>query len=214
MKLSRSISNPKSARSAAGFTMVEIAIALAVIAFALIAIIGILPTTLQTNRDVREDTIVNQDARVLVEAIKGGSRDLFSDIGSYVVAIDNDGIDYTTLNPPGISTSNLVQLLTDPISGHTITLSAISGAVATRGNDLGFRYQVTNTVVPVPEYDNTPLSNQVHEVRLRFTWPVLANNRVTAQANRHVVRTLVSGTYKDGFLYAQHYWNADYTNAP
>ena len=39
-----------------------------VAAFALIAIIGILPMGLQTQRDNREETLVNQDARLLIEA--------------------------------------------------------------------------------------------------------------------------------------------------
>jgi type II secretory pathway pseudopilin PulG len=222
MKLRAAMSAPKFAKRSEGFTMVEIAIALGVIAFALIAIIGILPIGLQTQRDVREETIVNQDARVLIEAIKSGGRDVSSDLGSYVVHIDNDPTDYSTMSGPlslgkplpGIWTTNLVQLLTDTANGHTITFSAIGGAVASRGSEFALRYQVTNTVVPVPEYDTTPLSNQVYEVRLRFTWPVLGNNTVGSQANRYVVRTLVTGTYKDGFLYAQHYWNANYTNAP
>jgi len=208
---------PALRRRAAGFTMVEIAIALGVIAFALIAIIGILPAGLQTQRDNREETIINQDARLLIEAIKSGGRDLVSDIGGYVV--DVDGTDYSNPTPPnprGIPTATLVQLLTET-NGHSIVFSAISGAVANRGNDFGLRYQVTNDVRRVLDYDNTPLSNQVFEVRLRFAWPVLpgpTGPTIGSEANRYVVRTLVTGTYKNGFLYAQHYWNSDYTNAP
>src|SRR6266516_2625531 len=44
-----------------GFTMVEIAIAVAVIAFALVAIIGILPAGLQVQKENREDTLMAQD---------------------------------------------------------------------------------------------------------------------------------------------------------
>jgi type II secretory pathway pseudopilin PulG len=200
-------------RSVEAFTMIEIAIALGVIAFALIAIIGILPTGLQTERDNREETIINQDARLLLEAIRSGGRDVTSDIGSYVVGIDEDGTDYGALSPRGIPTTNLVQLLTET-NGHRIIFSSISGAIVNRGNDFGLRYQVTNDVRRVPDYDITPLSNQVFEVRLRFAWPVGRFGRVSSEANRYVVRTLVTGTYKNGFLYAQHYWNADYTNAP
>jgi type II secretory pathway pseudopilin PulG len=201
-------------RSVAAFTMIEIAIALGVIAFALIAIIGILPSGLQTERDNREETLVNQDARLLLEAVRSGGRDVTSDLGSYVVGIDEDGTDYSAQVPPGIPTTNLIQLLTDTTNGHRIILSSVSGAIANRGNDFGFRYQVTNDVRRVPAYDNTPLSNQVFEVRLRFAWPVGRLGRVSSEANRYVVRTLVTGTYKNGFLYAQYYWNADYTNAP
>ena len=45
-----------------GFTMVEIAICLAIIGIALVSIIGVLPIGMNTQRDNREETIINQDA--------------------------------------------------------------------------------------------------------------------------------------------------------
>jgi len=60
-------------RSARGFTMVEIAIALGVIGFALVAIIGILPMGLEVQRDNRSETIINQDATLWLEAIRSGA---------------------------------------------------------------------------------------------------------------------------------------------
>src|SRR5262245_47801452 len=62
-----------SRRASAGFTMVEIAICIGIIGFALVAIIGVLPTGLKVQRDNREETIVNQDAQVLIEAIRSGA---------------------------------------------------------------------------------------------------------------------------------------------
>jgi hypothetical protein len=54
--------------------MVEIALCLGVIAIALVAIIGVMPTGLQVQRDNREDTILNQDGRFFLEAIRSGAR--------------------------------------------------------------------------------------------------------------------------------------------
>lgn len=75
------VSNFKSQRQARrlyygerGFTMVEIAIALAVIGFALVAIIGILPSGLEVQKDNREDTIINQDAVYFMDALRSGAR--------------------------------------------------------------------------------------------------------------------------------------------
>jgi hypothetical protein len=68
--------------------MVEIAISLAVIGFALVAIIGVLPIGMNTQRDNREETIINQDATVFIEAIRGGARGL-DDLTNYVYAITN-----------------------------------------------------------------------------------------------------------------------------
>lgn len=60
-------------RAEAGFTMIEIAIAIAVVAFALVAIIGVMPTGLRVQQENREDTIVNQDGSVWLQAIRSGA---------------------------------------------------------------------------------------------------------------------------------------------
>ena len=78
------LSQPLSPRSA--FTMIEIAISLAVIGFALVAIIGILPTGMNVQRDNREETIINQDVTVFLNAIRGGARGL-DDLTNYVTYI-------------------------------------------------------------------------------------------------------------------------------
>ena len=74
--------------STAAFTMVEIALSLAVIGFALVAIIGILPTGMNVQKENREETIINQDASVLMDAIRNGERGL-DDLTNYVLAITN-----------------------------------------------------------------------------------------------------------------------------
>ena len=68
--------------------MVEIAICLAIIGIALVAIIGVLPIGMRTQRDNREETIINQDATVFIEAIRNGARGL-NDLTNYVYAITN-----------------------------------------------------------------------------------------------------------------------------
>src|SRR3990172_1139429 len=64
-------------RSESAFTMVEIAISLAIIGFALVAIIGVLPIGMNVQRENREETIINQDAAVWFDAIRNGARDLY-----------------------------------------------------------------------------------------------------------------------------------------
>ncbi len=68
--------------------MVEIAISLAIIGIALVSIIGVLPIGMHTQRDNREETLINQDATVFMEAIRGGARGL-DDLTNYVFAITN-----------------------------------------------------------------------------------------------------------------------------
>jgi len=53
--------------------MIEIALALGIIGFALVAIIGILPAGLNVQRETRQDTIIAQDAPFLLEAIRNGA---------------------------------------------------------------------------------------------------------------------------------------------
>ena len=59
--------------SQSAFTMVEIAISLAVIAFALVAIIGVLPMGMNVQKDNREQTIINFDANYLMNALRNGA---------------------------------------------------------------------------------------------------------------------------------------------
>lgn len=77
----------------AAFTMVEIAISLAVIGFALVAIIGVMPIGMNVQRDNREETIVNQDAAVLASAIRNGTRG-YDELTNFVRAITNYWTDY------------------------------------------------------------------------------------------------------------------------
>jgi type II secretory pathway pseudopilin PulG len=70
-------------RSVAAFTMVEIALCLAIVGFALVAIIGVLPAGLNVQQQNREDTILNQDATVWLDAIRSGSRG-YDELTNYV----------------------------------------------------------------------------------------------------------------------------------
>jgi type II secretory pathway pseudopilin PulG len=58
----------------AAFTMVEIALCLAIIGFALVAIIGVLPAGLNVQKENREDTVINQDATLFMNAIRNGDQ--------------------------------------------------------------------------------------------------------------------------------------------
>ena len=81
-------SNAATPHSRRAFTMIEIAISLAIIGFALVAIIGILPLGLNVQRDNRHETVINQDASIFLNAIRNGDRGL-DDLTNYVLAITN-----------------------------------------------------------------------------------------------------------------------------
>jgi len=77
-----------SRRAASGFTIIEIALCLAIIGIALVSILGVLPIGMNTQRDTREETVVNQDATLLLEDIRNGVRGA-NDLTNYVYAITN-----------------------------------------------------------------------------------------------------------------------------
>lgn len=87
------------AGSERAFTMIEIAIALGVIGFALVAIIGILPQGMNVQKDNREDTVISQDAPYFMNAIRAGEmRTNNSYLTNYVEAIIVTNIVGTTTN--------------------------------------------------------------------------------------------------------------------
>ena len=89
--------------STAAFTMIEIAISLAVIGFALVAIIGILPAGMNVQKENRQETIINQDMTVLMNAIRNGEKGL-DDLTNYVRAITNyqSGYDLNGVRQSGV----------------------------------------------------------------------------------------------------------------
>ena len=76
-----------------GFTLMEVAICLAVISIALVAIIGVLPLGMNVQKENREGTIVNQDATIFLEAISKGAQGV-DNLTNYVYAITNHWAKY------------------------------------------------------------------------------------------------------------------------
>jgi type II secretory pathway pseudopilin PulG len=111
------------ALDASAFTIIEIALCLGIIAFALVAIIGVLPTGMNVQKDNREETIINQDATVLMDAIRNGALG-YDDLANYVIGITNYWAIYTmssngTVTPTG--TSGVNGYVPDPGSGFPLT---------------------------------------------------------------------------------------------
>src|SRR3954469_20413627 len=89
--------SPNLSRANRAFTMIEIALSIAVVAFALVAIIGVLPTGMTVQKDNREDTIISQEGRYWMQAIKSGALGL-EDITNYVESITVSNITKPTLS--------------------------------------------------------------------------------------------------------------------
>jgi type II secretory pathway pseudopilin PulG len=75
-------------QSGRGFTIIEIAICLGIIGFALVAIIAALPRGLDVQKRNRQETIVGQDEEVWMNVLRGGTKG-YDDLTNYVIAITN-----------------------------------------------------------------------------------------------------------------------------
>ncbi len=182
---------------------------MAVIAFALVAVVGLLPLGMETQRDNRQETIINHDGTYLLEAIRGGTARLddLAELPRFVDAINGLPV------PNGWTGSNIIQALTLVNSTNTAIMRGISGAASTRSSavrDFAMHYKVVCQVLPAGllksvegSANYTPeLANNLYEVRLAFYWPIVpATGAVPDGARREVFRTLVSGSVDtNGFL--------------
>lgn len=95
----KSASLPRRRPGQSAFTMIEIAVCLAIIGFALVAIIGTLPAGLNVQRENREDTIITQEGNYFMEAIRTGARGL-DELTNNVISITNYWRNYNTADNP------------------------------------------------------------------------------------------------------------------
>ena len=94
----------QSPRRTAGFTMVELALCIAVVAIAMVAIIGVLPAGLNVQQQNREDTIIDQDATMLMDALRNGAI-RFDDLTNYVdyIVVERGRVNATRGTGTGVS---------------------------------------------------------------------------------------------------------------
>ena len=241
----RGLTRPTSADSA--FTMVEIALSLAIIGFALVAIIGVLPAGLNVQRNNREETIINQESGYFMDALRSGARGL-DELTNRVMSITNYWTEYNTNTFPwtisrgpandgytvigssvtstnGVAVNNFMlvdgyrvisllgrpkfEYIGSPVvrSNHVVALvRAIAGAATEKPPqatpsvlDLGFSYRLLVEIHDVPLADKLPgqaqsLSTNLHEVRLRFSWPLLPGGRVGS--GRQTFRSMAGGQHQ------------------
>ena len=193
--------------------MIEIAISLAIIGIALVAIIGVLPYGMNAQRANREQTVINQDATVFLEAIRNGAGG-GADLTNYVYAITNE--DYPG-NGPNINFTNNAEIIgllstpSYPTQGITNRMVAyvhsISGPAVEKppqDNPIlrqdSFSYWILCTLAPVQtdtNFLNEPyyrqLTANLHELRLTFLWPQEPNGRLAPFPSRQTYRLLVGG---------------------
>jgi len=192
---------PARPRARRGFTMIEIAICIAVIGFALVAVIGVLPKGMLTQRDNRADTIIGQEGMYWMEAIRTGAKGL----DELVAFVDKISVVYTDPGngPPDHTPGNgydVIGLVSTPFGIRTnvpvrATVRAISGSAVEQAQatkDLAFKYVLEVDVQPSLTSDPSvpPPGVVVNEVVLTLRWPV---TRTGFGGRSRVFRTQVNG---------------------
>ena len=210
-------------RACAAFTMIEIAICLAIISFALLAIIGVLPIGMNTQRDNREETLITQDATMLINAIRTGARGM-DELPNYVYAVSNSILAAYVTPTNG---SDVVGLLSTPGVANYARVRAISGLASQKppqNNSTlladGFSYQLVCENTPMPMVNSGSgfghqLVNNQWELRLRFFWPLLPNGAYGS--GRQTFRATIAGQLiftNTGTAKLYFFQPQSFTNAP
>jgi prepilin-type N-terminal cleavage/methylation domain-containing protein len=201
-------------RESSGFTLVEIAISLAVIGIALVGIIGVLPLGMSVQRDNREQTVINQDATVFIEAIRNGSSGL-DDLTNYVYAITNIVTEFDTSGKIIMVTNNsynysgsavflpfvpsgpvpinsglaIVGLLSMPeyvsLDGHTPTTNVFGGGFS--NHVFAYVRSMSGPAVEKPPQDNPIIhGDQNNPLGDAFGYRILCVNAPVANTNLNV----------------------------
>lgn len=206
------------ARRGSAFTLIEIALSIAIVAFALVAIIGILPTGLEVQRENREDTLINSDGPLLIEAIRLANTNL---------ALLTNNLEWIELTANGafirrvyatnltskeilgtICTPKYLNLGGTEFTNRTrILFRAASGPLAmeaANAQEFAFTYLLSVEVIPQSGIVNSYVApgdpsliaasaTNLWDLRLTFEWPILrdATNNTRVGSGRRVFRSLI-----------------------
>jgi len=80
---------PSGPRAQRAFTLVEIVLSLAIIAIALVAIIGVMPIGLNVQAENQEESVISADAAIWMEAFRNGAQGM-----EYLAQNDSGGDDF------------------------------------------------------------------------------------------------------------------------
>jgi len=171
--------------------MVEIAICLGVIAIALVAIIGVMPTGMRVTQDNREETVIDQDARYFMQAIRLGAA------GDAQLAGQVESVNGNPVTDPLL----VIGRLCIPDQVNVAIVRGLSGPAAERSAasaPVAFRYRLTTEVRPFTPPATAPpqMADYLHEVTLRFEWPLRPDGTLgqrMATASPRIYRFMVSG---------------------
>ncbi|HEX4084236.1 MAG TPA: hypothetical protein VHY22_04945 [Chthoniobacteraceae bacterium] len=158
------------ARGRAGFSLIEIALALGVIAFALVAIVGLMSVSMKTGRGATEDTLLSS----MTGQVMSGLRSQHFVDASHPAGTQGVLPDTAAVSSSAAITATILPTMYFDNSGAL--LSSSSGAPAASGA----LYQCVATIQPDAATMGPPSANGVQainlvRVSLTFGWPPTAN---------------------------------------
>ena len=190
---------PNPVRHQAAFTLAEVALTLAVVAFAMIAIFGILPTAATVQRDNRAETIINYDARYWMEAIRSGQMPLSYNADGSVKewqAVSHSALTnhvywvrvvrlnatntFTYTGQPDWPESVIGRLsfpdsflaftLPEPVVKKIAKVRSLTGRMGNAAADAGFHYFLETSITPSVPLSVPPTYMETNLYRLRLTF--------------------------------------------
>lgn len=191
-------------KGALGFTMVEIAICIAVIAIALVAILGVMPSGIQVQQSNREDTIIQDDGKYWLQIIGSGARnmDQLTNYIDFIQVSNGFGPIQIYTNSPALGNRSvgnvqfhgyltngdmIVDLLSLPkymidqgrrytnvITAHVRAINGDAVGQSVAGRPMAFSYMMSPQIVPLATYT---------EDQTNFNAPGLNAMEITQRSN-------------------------------
>ncbi len=135
-----------------GFSLVEVVLALGVIAFAIVAILGIVPIGLRTSHDAQDDTRAAQIAQAVIATIASQAKSQFTNVR-------------LTLNDQGPTAISI-----DLTTNRTVSLDADKDGKLIPSGPNG-AYKVTIEIADPPANFDSVSAKQIGVI---VSWPVAA----------------------------------------
>lgn len=127
-----------------GFSLVEVVLALGVVTFAIVAILGMVPTGLSTSHGAQDETRAAQIAQAVLSSIASQAQTQFANIQLPLDGAATSTLDLTTTATKTIYADNNAKLVAAP-TGAAYAVNIMMNA-APVGFDTGYANEVTVSV--------------------------------------------------------------------
>jgi type II secretory pathway pseudopilin PulG len=153
------------------FSLVEVVLAIGVISFAIVAILGMFPVSSQTSHISQGETRATHIAEDVFAAISTQARTAASPASLNSAAAVKQAS--TSAIPTASATPTVLSQNIDLTASHTYSLAADNDGNLTASYTAGLPYKVTVTTTPNPTPFN---SNYACQVTVRIAWEPFSQN--------------------------------------